>query len=92
MIISGSHDSSRKDVIDNLALAPHSKGILHIGEVNRGEPRPKFRIKIHATVKENVTCTEKLLGDENHYIVTYQVENRNDSPAFVDAVLDENPV
>jgi hypothetical protein len=35
-------------------------------------------------VKDNVSWQEKLLGSPEHYVVRIEVENRNDSPAFIE--------
>lgn len=80
------HNLPKKRVIQSVTLLPHRRTTLHIGEVNNGEQRPGFHIEVHATVKEQVSCVEKLLGNEEHYVITYEVENNNDSPAFIDVI------
>lgn len=72
-----------KKVIDSIMVYPRSSGTLHVGEGSKEIPSQNFRIIISATVKDNVKCEKKLLGNADHYTAIVEVSNYNDSPAFV---------
>ncbi len=65
-------------------LPARSRGTLHFpGEFSTESRPPQFRVVVSATDVARVTHERKQMGDKNHYIVVVDVENHNDSPAFV---------
>ena len=75
-----------------LALNEHERGTLTIGEYSTHNPPPARTIEIRATNRHLVKYTEKQYGGPEHYRLAYEVENRNDSPAFFDGLTDESTV
>ncbi|MDP9236702.1 MAG: hypothetical protein M3P30_04765 [Chloroflexota bacterium] len=73
----------------SLTLDAHQNDLLTIGEYSTHRPPPARRVEIHATNRHLVKYTEKQYGTAEHYRLAYEVENRNDSPAFFEVVTEE---
>lgn len=85
---SQSYESIYKNSIDSIMISPRSRGKLRVGEFTKDRKPPKHGVKISATNIDLVNYHEVKMGNEDHYFFTYDVENRNDSPAFADIVLE----
>lgn len=83
------HQSTQKNSIDCILIYPRSRGQLRVGEFTKQNKPPKHRVEISATNSGLVSYESKMLGNEEKYYLTYEVENRNDSPAFVDIIEEE---
>ena len=73
----------------SLTLKEHEKGTLNLGGYSKENPPPPLTIEIHATNRDLVKYEEKRLGSAEYFTLIYEVENRNDSPAFFDVVTEE---
>ena len=68
--------------LDSIMIHPKSSGVLNAGQYSKDKPHPRIAVKISATNNNQVEWEEKMLGDENNYTLTYEINNYNDSPAF----------
>lgn len=80
----------KRKVLAEDKVLPRSKLSLSIdGEFSKFNLKPKYFVEIHATNKDLVKYEEKLLGSSDHYIVTVNIINENDSIAFVSLISNE---
>jgi hypothetical protein len=80
-------------VLDAIAIDPRSHGSLHMPGEHSAESRPPaHRISISSTDPGNtaIYTEQRLLGDPGHYLVTYDIWNYRDSPAFAQIVRQDN--
>jgi len=84
------YQSVQQKSIDCIMIYPRSRGTLRVGDFCKQNRPPKHRIVISATNSDLVKYESMMLGNEDNYYLTYEVENRNDSPAFVDIIIEHN--
>jgi hypothetical protein len=88
-------DQINRPAVDAILIHPRSHGTLHMpGEYSTDNRPPGHRVHISSSADDNqgVYHEERLLGDPDHYLVTYDVWNYRDSPSAVRIVLtDETP-
>jgi hypothetical protein len=80
-------------VVDSIMVEPRSSGRLSMNaDYSKAAPPPRRRLKIASTSPQNegVSYEEKLLGNEDRYRVTYEVQNHRDSSTLVQIVLSED--
>jgi hypothetical protein len=69
---------------------PRSHGGVHMpGEYSTDIRPPGHRVKVTSTATDNqgVYDEQRLLGDPEQYLVTYDVWNYRDSPSFAEIIL-----
>ncbi len=79
-------------VLDSIIISPQSHGRLHLpGEHSTDSRPPAHHVKISSTSPDNTSIytEQRQLGDPGRYLVSYDVWNYRDSPAFAQIVLQD---
>lgn len=74
----------RPDAVQHILVEPWSRGVLTLpGQFSKDAPSPRYEVVVIATNKAGVRTEPVRRGTSDRYTFTVEVENRNDSPAFV---------
>jgi hypothetical protein len=76
-------------VLDSIVISPRSHGRLHLpGEHSADSLPPAHTVKITSTDPGNsgIYAEDRQLGAPDRYLVSYDVWNHRDSPAFAEIV------